>query len=288
VLQIGSTNIIGASVDELVIKGIRNIKENSEVVEGLRAGDAKQAYNVNYILTNSLDRIHNLRLKQGLPYLCKEVLMYFKGTLEASDMANCSSFWNKLADKNGKINSNYGYYVFHQELENGDKQYDWAIKLLSKKLETRRVLININQPYHKDIEHKDFPCTISIQYFVSNGYLCSVISSRSTDIITGLPYDMGFFSLLTELVCKDLQERGHTDLLLGYTMMKSTFTQFYYSKAHVADEIDSRSLHNKQNPLGKKVIMPCITSAKDVLQDIKNGTTNSQLCSWLVQNSNLL
>jgi thymidylate synthase len=90
---------------------------------------------------------------------------------------------------------------------------------------------NINQTNHKVETSKDFPCTIGMQFFVRKNYLCCSVSSRSTDIYTGLPYDMGFFAFVTELIYKDLKERLDAEkaknLKLGYVVMKTNFTQIY-------------------------------------------------------------
>src|SRR3989338_2194595 len=44
--------------------------------------------------------------------------------------------------------------------------------------------------------------------YILKKYLSSVVFARSIDVITGLPYDMGFFSFVTELAYKDLKKRG--------------------------------------------------------------------------------
>lgn len=163
------------------------------------------------------------------------MLAYFKSSLKVEDgLGQAASFWRSLQDENGEINSNDGYYIFHEPLDSGIEaanQYEWAINSIISNVDSRQSVININQPWHKK-PTKDFPCTLGIQYFVrktpdGKSFLCSDISSRSTGIITGIPYDMGFFSFMTELVWKDLQERGMDNLQLGYTMMKASFTQIY-------------------------------------------------------------
>ena len=107
-------------------------------------------------------------------------------------MAKASKFWASLADENGNINSNYGYYVFHEKIDKYTNQYNWAKCVLLKNKDTRRAIININQVRHKS-DTKDFPCTVSIQFYIKDNELYCETNSRSTDIITGLPYDMGVF-----------------------------------------------------------------------------------------------
>ena len=268
-----SQNIVGSSIDSLVVQGIHYVRKHGTPLDA-RAGSGLQAYNVNYILTNPLNRIHALRAPTSIRYLSREFLAYFSGSLDAIEMAKATKFWLSLQDDEGKINSNYGFYVFHQTTPNGMSQYEWVVNLLDKKPETRRAIININQPHHKT-DTKDMPCTIAMQFFIQKGCLCSVISSRSTDVITGLPYDQGFFSFVLELMHQDLIERGHADLRLGYAMMKATFTQLYDSRQPL-----EKAILAKADQEFKQISMPRIKVAKEVLDDIKNGTAKSEFIQW--------
>jgi len=275
--------IQGDSVDSLVVQGIRHIRETGEEIKA-RAGDAIQSYGVNYILTNSRNRLHNLRETTARRYLARELLAYFKGSLKVEDgLASASSFWNKIANENGEVNSNYGFYVFHQPIpensEGARNQYEWVVNLLDRNLKTRRATININQINHK-ADTLDFPCTIAIQFFTRGDYLCCEVSSRSTDVITGLPYDMGFFSLLTELVYADLVQRGHQNLRLGHTTMKTTFTQIYSSRNGIA-----KSIEEKPQEATTTIQMPVIEDARLFLQDIYEGTHESSIMRWIHENA---
>lgn len=273
-------DIIGDTVDSLVVQGIDYVRQNGEPLDA-RAGTGVQAYNVNYILTDPLNRVHSLRAPASVQYLSRELLAYFNGSLDAADMAKAAKFWLSIKDDDGKINSNYGYYVFHHTVPNGLSQYEWVTKLLSEKPKTRRAIININQPHHKT-DTKDMPCTIALQYFVQDNHLCSVVSSRSTDVITGLPYDQGFFSFVLELMHNDLVERGNPGLELGYCAMKTTFTQLYDSRANLEQEILTKAKAGQEI---ESIKMPRITFAKTILDDIASGTANSELIQWCQANS---
>ncbi|HSW88270.1 MAG TPA: thymidylate synthase [Candidatus Saccharimonadales bacterium] len=266
-------DILGQSVDELVVKGIEHVSKQGENLDA-RAGSGIQAYNLNYILSNCRDRIHCLRNPQSVRYLSRELLLYFSGTLLAEEMAKASTFWLRLQDNDGHINSNYGYYVFHQKTPGDLSQYEWCVRLLLERPETRRAMININSIIHKT-DTKDMPCNMGLQFFIQSGMLCCVAYTRSTDVITGLPYDMGFFSLLTELIWKDLSERGMTGVKLGYCMMKTCFSQLYYDKNELVETV----LEKADQPT-PQIMMPEINSAKMLLEDIYNKTSSSDVMQW--------
>jgi thymidylate synthase len=281
------TNIVASNIDNLVLQGIKNIRDNGELFEA-RAGSGQQAYDVSYTLTNPLNRVHNIRKGVARRYLCRELLAYFNGSLKVEEgLSQASSIWNSLADKNGEICSNYGYYVFHQQLPEEDKktQYDWVIQNLVKNLDSRKAFININQVYHKKMDSKDFPCTLGMQFFVRNNYLCSAVASRSTDIYTGLPYDMGFFSFVTELVYKDLKQKlsleKANDLKLGYVTMKTNFTQIYDKTRTAALKL----FEANQNVVEYLTDMPEIYDAEETLRDIYEKTAYTPVIKWINQNA---
>lgn len=274
-------DIIGDSVDELVVKGLAYIKETGEEVSA-RGLQGLQAYNVNYILTNPRNRVHTLREPNSVKYLAREILAFLNGSLKAVDMAAVSKFWLTLADENGNIGSNYGHHVFHQKTPEGNSQYDWVVNLIQNDRQTRRGIININQVKHKLSGSKDMPCNIAMHFFIQENSLCCVVSSRSTDVITGLPYNMGFFSFITELMWVDLRERGLLDLKLGYCAIKSNLTQLYDDRIKWAQEIEERK---DQFRVSWKCQMPPISSADELLKDIYNNTQQSETTRWCVSHS---
>lgn len=253
-----------------------------------------QAYDVTYTLSNPQQRLHLLRKEKAITYFCRELLAYFKGSLYVKDgLMQASNMWKSLADGDGKIASNYGYYVFHQKVESANNmtQYEWAIKNLLKNLDSRKAFININQPGHKVLDSKDFPCTIGMQFFVKQNHLCCIVSSRSTDVYTGLPYDMGFFSFVTELIYADLKQRLPKEeaakLKLGYVTMKANFTQIYDKTKSLALAMLEKSDHDQAKSPSIQEKMPSIDDAQATLKDIYNGTCETPVMKWIHTNAKL-
>lgn len=159
--------IRGDSVDRLVVEGAEHILRNGRQIHS-RVGDAEQAYNVTYHFDGSRDRVHVLRAPQAIVYLCREFQEYFRGTLDAKEMGRASSFWLRLADENGRINSNCGYCTFKQPVPESSgvrNQFEWVILQLSKNCDSRKAIINFNNAEHKT-PTKDFPCIVSAQFFI--------------------------------------------------------------------------------------------------------------------------
>jgi len=163
-------------------------------------------------------------------------------------------------------------------------QYDWVIDALTTNPQSRKAFINLNQPRHKKPETDDFPCVTGAQFFIredDNGTpaLCADISSRSTDLVTGLPYNVGFFTTIQELVQADLVQRGMTDLRLGYFRMRPNFAQVYdrtLERAHAMLQEDRAN--NEFSPF-----MPPITDAQATLKDIYGKTAETPMMKWLYE-----
>ena len=279
-------HLVAHNVDDLVIQGVDQINKNGERFTA-NAGDGKQAYGVSYSLLDPLNKVHNLRAPRSTRYFARELLAYCRGSLKVEEgLAQAAPMWKSLADDNGEICSNYGYYVFHQKVPEFEDQtqYEWVMTQLARNLDTRKAFININQTDHKRRLSKDFPCTLGMQFFVRQDKLCCTVSSRSTDIYTGLPYDIGFFAFVTELVCKDLKERcpkKTQKLGLGYVTMATSFTQIYDKTSAQALALLSKE--------GKRyeTDMPEIGDAAATLRDIYDQTYTTPVMKWIYNNAEL-
>jgi thymidylate synthase len=270
------------NLDDLILQGIDHIYKKGIYLK-TRVGDAQQAYSVNYVLKNTKNRLHCLRAPTSIKYFARELIAYFNGIQNIDQgLLKASKYWEKVADKKGKINSNYGYYVFYEK-NNEITQYEWIVKSFTKDAYTRQAVININQCYHKDFNTKDFPCTISLIFYIKQNILYCVAFSRSTDVFFGLPYDMGFFSFVHELIYKDLLQREprlFKNLKLGSTSIQCICTQIYAMTREKA-----LNLLNNKNSNFHQFDMPVIDNAKQVLEDIYNQSSNSKVMKWIYQNA---
>src|SRR5579885_383421 len=268
--------ISAASVDQLVLAGIDHVLQTGEHI-GARAGSAIQSYNVAYTLTDSNDRVFHLRHPASERYMCRELLAFFRGSLRAADgLLHASRRWAQYSDSNGLIWSNYGHYVFYERVH-GMTQYEWVLAVLSRNASSRRAVININQAYHKDITNSDFPCAISLQFYIRHDTLHCCILSRSEDLYSGLPYDMAFFSFLTELVAVDLGTRLGRFLAVGTTTVLCTFTQIYERNKPHLEALRKRA----QDEEVSAIRMPAISDPTQVIRDIYNDSAESAVIRWI-------
>ena len=197
-------HIKGISANDLFIKLSKKIISNGRLI-GPRNLLTKELTDVWLELENPGRSIVTLKSRNAdIKYLKAELKWYLSGSLDVKDINKHSSFWTKLSDTNGTINSNYGYLAFKSKYS-GKSQYEWCINSIKKDIYTRQALINYNQPKHKYENNKDFVCTIAQQFIVRNGKLDSNVFMRSNDIIFGLTYDMPWFCLLQKRMARELR-----------------------------------------------------------------------------------
>jgi len=159
--------------------------------------------------------IDNPARKFSNKYLLKELEWYNSGDRSVKEIGKYASLWNKIADENGNVNSNYGHIAFFQELEKFDgNQFDWVVESLKDDKDSRQAIINFNQTHHKYENVKDFVCTINTQYLIRNNKLISITNMRSNDVIFGFGNDIPFFSNLQTQIFKNLKEH-YSNLRLG-------------------------------------------------------------------------
>ena len=76
-------------------------------------------------------------------YVDREIKWYLSQSLYVQDMKNPPTIWKEIADKAGKINSNYGWCIF--SVDNG-LQYENVLHELRSNPESRRGTMIYNRP----------------------------------------------------------------------------------------------------------------------------------------------
>lgn len=273
-----SSEVYAESVDLLIQKAVKHVLLNGIEVNS-RVGWCRQTYNTSYVLLDSTQILHTLRAPASTKYLARELLAYFKGSLRVSDgLSHASKFWDKLKDSDGNINSNYGYYIFHLKVPGkngiGISQFQWVLDSLIKDPNTRQAYININDAQHKT-DTLDFPCTIGLQFLILNDRLHCHVTSRSTDLYTGLPYDMAFFALINQLVHGNLIQT-YPVLKLGQTTMSTMFSHIYDKSSEIMKAVSEMEVTTPDN----KLVVP-MEECQTVVSDIINNCNKNKFTEKL-------
>jgi len=200
------TNTINITmINTINNKVFRNANEAYEylhdqiIQNGVSFGDTKALFNVGFYITDPKDRkIINKEREWNENYADCEWLWYLSGDRNIDKLGELygkvPEIWKRMADSNGKVNSNYGY----QWERNG--QIDMVYEMLKHKPDTRQACISIYDGKEISDYAFDTPCTHAIQFTIVNGRLDMCVTMRSNDLWYGFCNDQYQFSKLQELM----------------------------------------------------------------------------------------
>ena len=139
-------------------------------------------------------------------YIEREIQWYESQSLYVEDIpGQTPAIWKQVADKNGKINSNYGYLIWSEE--NG-RQYDNVLNELRKNPNSRRAVMIYNRPtMHSDYctdGMSDFICTYANDFLIRDGKLISHYLMRSNCAIFGANNDFAWARYVQQKLAYDL------------------------------------------------------------------------------------
>ena len=139
-------------------------------------------------------------------YIERELAWYKSQSLYVEDIPGQTPvIWKQVADKNVKINSNYGYLIWSEE--NG-RQYDHVLNELKKNPNSRRASMIYNRPtmhsdYCKD-GMSDFVCTYANNFLIRDDKLVSHYLMRSNCAIFGANNDFAWARYVQQKLAHDL------------------------------------------------------------------------------------
>ena len=150
-------------------------------------------------------------------YAKREIEWYESQSLYVKDIpGDVPKIWQMCADKDGKINSNYGWCIF--SYENGS-QYEHCLNRLLDDHHTREACMIYTRPSMQTDCNKngmhDFMCTYSTQVFLNPinefGYdLDYTVFMRSNDAVYGFCNDAIWAKHVRDKLVTDLNNRGLT------------------------------------------------------------------------------
>jgi len=165
----------------------------------------KALFNVGFYITNpALNDIKDSRVerKWSVEYAEAEWQWYCSGDRNIKKLGELygkvPAIWKRMADKNGNVNSNYGWQWKRNH------QLDLVISLLKDNPETRQAAISIYDGKEINDYANDTPCTYAVQFTVLNGKLNMSVVMRSNDLWYGFCNDQYQFSCLQMYVAYEL------------------------------------------------------------------------------------
>ena len=176
---------------------------NEIITNGIEFANTKALFNIGFTIENPTDKvITNKERNWNEEYAAAEWAWYLSGDPRVTKLGELygkiPAIWKNMADKNGEVNSNYGYqWRRNDQLEN-------VINILKHGFDTRQAAISIYDGKEMNKYEFDTPCTYAIQFTVVQNKLYMSVYMRSNDLWYGFCNDQYQFASLQEMVAERL------------------------------------------------------------------------------------
>lgn len=211
-----------------------------------------------------------------LKYLANELILYFKGSNDATDFGNASKFWNNIKNDDGTVNSAYGHLIFRQQNDAMWTQWEWAKQSLLQDKDSRQAIMHYNNPKHQYGGVKDFPCTLDSQFFIRNDELSLTTHMRSNDVFFGVTYDFPFFMLLMQCMRLELLHK-YPNLTLGsYTHIAGSL----HAYERDFDDLESMLEHDFK-PIAMPILEINPILHENIFRAYRDDEPYDDFCKWL-------
>jgi thymidylate synthase len=175
---------------------------------GVEFDDTQALFNVGFYLENPMDNlIEDQDRNWKWDYAEAEWQWYLSGDNNIKKLGELygkvPEIWKRMADKEGFVNSNYGWQWKRSD------QLNEVIDLLKTNPRTRQAAISIYDRKEGYMYDNDTPCTYAVQFTIQAQHLNMCVTMRSNDLWYGFCNDQYCFSKLQELVATE------TGLLIG-------------------------------------------------------------------------
>jgi thymidylate synthase len=193
------TYIAETTVDDLMRAVIEEIQRHGERISPTK-GDAVELTGVLLELTNPRARLSQTETR-GKPYSCLgELCWYLAKTNDLSFIFYYLPQYKKYADGN-EIFGGYGPRLFNWK---GTDQISNITSLLRRNPDSRKAVIQLFDAQDIVENHKDVPCTCTMQFMLRGDSLHMFTNMRSNDALWGVAHDFFCFTMLQEIIARDL------------------------------------------------------------------------------------
>ena len=240
-----ATNAWVAQMDSIVKHGDRTKITTELIASGLH-------WDMRYPVVMDEDR------KINYAFMAAEAAYIISGRNDVAYLMNAMKSFGNYSDDGYHQTGAYGPAFIDQ--------LPYVVDILNKDPESRQAVINIwrNSPRAS----KDIPCTLSLQFFIRDGRIHTVVSMRSSDAYRGLIYDLFCFSVMAAVVAGHLND-PLLDLGIGYLNMGS-------SHLYDADLSDAYNLLINGKPVsGPRLVVLNRVEMFHVLDPLKTAGSNA-------------
>ena len=210
-------------------------------------------------------------------YLAFEWCWYLEGDNKVDKVAKRAPFWKTIANDDGTVNSNYGYYIFRKN-DKGINEIDKIVEILSNDHDSRKAIIQL--PIMGTRDTKDTICTSSIQFIIRNNHLNCIVYMRSNDLMKGFCNDVFMFTMIQIMVANILGvELGWYRHVVG--SMHIYESDFVENNEYVSlDTLDTEEFEFVDNKYSESFTNDIILLRDRCDQGIQSEVLRTMLLNW--------
>lgn len=163
-------------------------------------GDADEITGVLLEISNPRARLSRTETRGRIFSTLGELCWYLAGRNDLSFIEYYIRTYRESAEGD-IIFGGYGPRLFHWR---GINQVENVIGILSRKPHSRQAVMQLFEAADIVGEHKDVPCTCTLQFMNRGERLHMFVTMRSNDVHWGLPHDVFCFTMLQEIIARSL------------------------------------------------------------------------------------
>jgi thymidylate synthase len=193
------THFAENTLDDVMHSVINEINVRGEGIEP-RKGPANEITGVLLEISDPRARLSRTETRGRIFSALGELCWYLAGSNEVGFISYYIHVYEKFAE-GGKIFGGYGPRLFSWKSVD---QVANVIKILKKRRDSRNAVIQLFDALDIAEEHRDVPCTCTLQFMLRQGKLHLLVNMRSNDAYLGLPHDAFCFTMLQEIVARSV------------------------------------------------------------------------------------
>lgn len=206
--------------------------DSEDIIKMLKEKYKKQQFdslgNISILSASFVVTTNDMLKEPNEEYIQRELEWYLSESLNVNDIpGKTPKIWEQVSDKDGFINSNYGWTTFSKE---NYSQFDKVLEELSKnnKYSRQGVIIFIRPTMHEDSKRNgmhDFICTYCYNFKIEKDTdgidkLYMMVNMRSNDCVFGYLNDKGFADYVFNRMLNELQ-KTYPELQKGVMFWKA-------------------------------------------------------------------
>src|SRR6185437_7879018 len=188
------------TLDDLLMRVIATILKSKSRTKPSR-GAATESTGALLKITNPRARLSRTE-GRGLLFSCLgELLWYLAKSNSVQFISYYVPKYSEESDDGRTVHGGYGPRLFNMR---GINQIQNVISLLKERPDSRRAVIQLFDAADIARQHKDVPCTCTLQFMRRGQRLHMFTTMRSNDAFMGLPHDVFAFTMLQEIIARTL------------------------------------------------------------------------------------